>query len=943
MRKSYRFLTALFIVTLFSMSAMAQSITIAGNVKNGSTKENVAAVSVTIKNTATGVFTDDKGNFKFSTAQKPPFTLIISSVGFETQEITVSGADDKILVELNPVSTLGVEVVVAASRTPQRILESPVSIERMSNSAIRNAATPNYYEAIANLKGVDMITSSLTFRTVSTRGFNGSGNLRLNQLIDGMDNQAPGLNFSVGSVIGITELDVDNVELLSGASSALYGTGGMNGTLLINSKNPFKYQGLSVQIKQGVMHTDKRQRAAAPYYDWNIRWAKAFNNRFAFKFSSQFIQARDWQAQDRRNVARSNINSKIVGGDRLSDPNYDGVNVYGDETTVNIRDIVRSVFSSNPSAPTLFGVPTAFALANTPDQLVSRTGYDESQLVDYNTVNLKLTGGLYYKITPGIEASLVSFWGTGTTVYTGSDRYSLRNLVMAQHKAEIKSKNWFVRAYTTQENAGDSYNATVVGRLINEAWKPSANFATPVTAAGSWYPQYIGNYLGYKFNFANAPGGPNDYLAHNFARGQADAGRLLPGTARFNAVRDSIRKLPIPRGGKFLDKTDLWASEAQLNLSDALKFSDKIEIIAGASWRQFSLNSEGTLFLDTAGRIKINEFGGYVQFRKKLFEERLTLTASGRFDKNDNFEGRFTPRVTALIKLFKDNNLRLSYQTGYRFPSTQNQYINLNTGSAKLIGGLPLFADFYKFSSNPIYTAESIDAVRTKFKNTLVFDPTLLKVAQFNPIKPESVVSYEIGYKGIIAKRVLIDVYGYMSDYTDFIGAVAAGQARAGGAANLPDLINPLNTSNYSFPQNSSKKVKARGYGMSVEVLLPRNFVLSGNFSSDELYDVEAGLVTFFSTPRFRYNISLGNPKLFKNFGFSSTFRWQDNNFYEGTFVTGTLPYFGVIDAQFNLRLPKISSVLKIGGSNIGNFYYRTAFGNPEVGGLYYVSYGYNL
>ena len=54
--------------------------------------------------------------------------------------------------------------------------------------------------------------------------------------VDGMDNQAPGLNFSVGAIIGLSELDVDNLELLSGASSALYGPGGMNGTLLMTSK-----------------------------------------------------------------------------------------------------------------------------------------------------------------------------------------------------------------------------------------------------------------------------------------------------------------------------------------------------------------------------------------------------------------------------------------------------------------------------------------------------------------------------------------------------------------------------------------------------------------------------------------------------------------------------------------------------------------------------------
>ena len=90
---------------------------------------------------------------------------------------------------------MATEVVVAASRVPERILESPVSVERVNAAAVRNSPASSYYDVIGNLKGVDMTTSSLTFKTPSTRGFNGSGNVRFNQIVDGMDNQAPGTQF----------------------------------------------------------------------------------------------------------------------------------------------------------------------------------------------------------------------------------------------------------------------------------------------------------------------------------------------------------------------------------------------------------------------------------------------------------------------------------------------------------------------------------------------------------------------------------------------------------------------------------------------------------------------------------------------------------------------------------------------------------------------------
>jgi outer membrane cobalamin receptor len=264
---------AFVIAYILPVFAFAQNVTISGNVKNSVTNESSAAVSVTIKGSDIGTFTDDKGNFSI-TAKSLPVTLLITSVGFDPQEVTVSNATDKVNVLFVPSNSLGQEVVVSASRVPEKILESPVSIERVSAASLRNAPAANFYDVVATLKGVDVTTSSLTFKTPTTRGFGGSGNVRFNQLVDGMDNQAPGLNFSVGAIIGLNELDIDNIELLSGASSALYGPGGMNGTMLMTSKNPFKYQGLSFVVKTGIMHTDERERPVSPYHNWSVRWAK---------------------------------------------------------------------------------------------------------------------------------------------------------------------------------------------------------------------------------------------------------------------------------------------------------------------------------------------------------------------------------------------------------------------------------------------------------------------------------------------------------------------------------------------------------------------------------------------------------------------------------------------------------------------------------------------
>ena len=899
---------------IFSVSAFAQNVIISGNVKNSSSTESAAAVSVTIKGTDTGTFTDEKGNFSIST-KSLPVTLVFSSVGYTTQELSVTSAGQQVSINFVPSEALGQEVVVSATRVAQNILESPVSIERVSAAAIRTAPAASYYDIIANLKGVDITTSSLTFKTPSTRGFNGSGNLRLNQLVDGIDNQAPGLNFSVGSIVGLTQLDVDNIELLPGASSALYGPGGMNGTLLINSKSPFKYQGLSAEIKTGIMHTDKRQRPTSPYYNWSMRWGKKISEKFAFKVTGELISARDWIGDDYRNYKGLGVAGQPSFGTRESDANYNGINVYGDETTTDIRPILAGI-----------GAPAGYL---TMPINVSRTGYLEKDILNPNTVNFKASSALHYKITPKIEAVAAGFFGTGTSTYTGSDRYSLKDLKIAQYKLELNNKNWYVRAYTTQENAGQSFNATVTTRLLNEVWKaspPKANAGGTIglpEIAASWYGQYSIAYL------SALQTGRSQFEAQNIARATADVGRPAAGSAQFKSIFNRVRSIPIKNGGGlFLDKTNLYNAEGQLNLTN---YTSKVaEIIIGGNFKRYVLNSEGTLFADTAGTIGINEFGGYIQASRQIVE-RVKITLAGRYDKNENFEGRFTPRATALVKVANNKNVRISYQSAYRFPSTQQQFIDLSVGGGtRLTGGNSLLANKYNFIGNPTYSYSSLQK------------GTPQKVTDFS-FRPESVATYELGYKGLhLNDKLLIDVYGYYGQYKDFISRTIIVQSRTGGPITQGDTSRGLT---YSIPVNNTRKVKTSGFGLSLDYRLLQNFIVSGNFSSDEIGDVDPGFFSFFNSPKFRSNLSVSNNGFGKNkaYGFNVTYRYQDAFNFQGDFASGDIPAVQTVDAQVSVKMPETKTLLKLGANNLFNQYYRNATGNSVVGGLYYVSIGFNL
>jgi outer membrane receptor protein involved in Fe transport len=894
-------------------SIFAQTVAVTGKISSSDNEEAVPAASVILKGGTTGTYSDSHGNFKITVNHAFPFTLIVSSVGYETKEIQVESASAPIEIVLKPASIMGTEIVVSATRSQIRNLESPVSIERMGSAAIREGAAANYYDAIGNLKGVDVVTSSILFKTMGTRGFNGSGNLRMNQLVDGMDNQAPGLNFSVANIAGLNELDIDNVELLPGASSALYGSGGMTGTILMTSKDPYKYQGFSAIVKQGVNHVSDPSMSAAPYYDWMGRYAQAFN-KFAFHVSAEYIQAKDWTATNYSNF--SPIQGQPIAGDR-SLPNYNGVNVYGDESEYfNAKVQMTNYVNSLPPALQAQLLPL---VATLPDNAgVTRTGYNENTLTDYKAYNFKASAGFYYKFSDDVTASISGNFGMTNTIYTGTDRYNLQAVQIGQYKAEVTGKNFYVRAYTTQENAGSSSDMVVTADYINEAYAPTASVWAPAYM-GKFIPSYVGaiTVLGLPPNLA--------YLAASkLARDSADMNRFQPGTANFNNALNTIKKTPIPNGGEFIDKTNLYAGDAMYNFSDMIKWAD---ITVGLGTKEYVLNSQGTIFADTAGTISINETGGFAQIQKGFLNEYLKLTAAVRYDKSTNFTGRFTPRFTAVYQVAKDNFIRVSYQTAYRFPSNQNQYIDLQTGSAHLIGGLPQFISYYGLDSATYDTASVANFLRTGKPPTQY---------QYQPFKPETVASWEIGYKGIIDSKLFIDVYGFYAQYTNFIGLTVL--------LKEPFSVPVTRTTTFALYTNSSNKVNTVGAGISLQYTLPKGFFVGGNLAYNNLSNADANVLTQFNTPKIKYNISVGNYTIKKVFGFNVTYRWQDSYEYESSFVSGTTAAFGALDAQISMKLPKMqNSMIKIGATNLLNKYYTDAIGNSQVGGLYYVSLGFNV
>ena len=918
------------LVLLFCVASFAQT-TVKGTVNDASGLP-LPGANIIVVGTSTGVVTDFDGNFTLNVSQNPPFSIQVSSVGFETLSQEITKNNETLAITLNEGSFLD-EVVISASRTPERIFESPVTVERFGIKDIKTSASADFYGGLENLKGVDVNTNSLTFKSVNTRGFATFANNRFMQLVDGMDNSTPALNFPIGNLVGMIETDVQSVELLPGASSALYGANAFNGILFMTSKNPFDSDGISTSLKRGI--TSQESAGDNTYTDFGIRVAHKFSEKFAAKANFGWLKGTDW-------AATSEVDSDMIGGTRANNLNYNGINVYGDEVSTGIKEVAVALEA--------LGILPAGANALVPNVAVSRTGYNERDLTNYNAESIKADWGLYYRpFENDFEISYVGKVGTGSTIYQGINRYAINNFFQEQHKLEVKNDNFFVRGYVVSDNAGDSYDMVFTGININRAWKDDV----------TWFGEYAGTYV------QSTLGGATDAQAHAAARTVADTGRFLPGSDDFqNAFNTSVNDPDLTTGSKFQDASKYYHADANYNFAHLI---DAVDIQVGGSFRQYSLNSSGTIYTDYDGAIDYSEFGVYTQLQKEVelsSDSKLKFTGSVRYDKSEFFDGFFSPRLSAGLTINRNHNIRLSGQTGFRNPTTQDLFIGLDAGRALLVGSAPNNLDRYSnvfdisqtgqavfgqpstitqtgaAAYNNSYTASSVGMLG------VTGNPADLVVANPDVVKPEQVTAFEIGYRGKF-DNLIVDLSAYHNSYKDFISTeivVAPLYGVAGdGGLSVASIANGDYTA-YSAYTNSRAGITSYGASIGLSTKVFGDFDLSGNYTYAKMEEDKnfPDFNTNFNTPEHKFKASFGNTALFENFGFNVAYRFSDDYFWEASFGNGVVEEFHTVDAQINYAVPSIKSTFKAGATNLLGTEYNTAFGTGNIGSIYFLSWTIN-
>lgn len=935
MKKALLLLTL--VVTTFAL--FAQTKTISGKITDASNKEPLVGATVLVKGSQTGTSTDADGKFTL-TVPADAKIITISYVGFISRDFPIATTTNwNVTMEANAIA--GQEVVVSSSRIAESIKQAPVQIEKMTSREIKSAASGDFYQSIGNFKGVDIVTTSAGFKVINLRGFGDTRSLRTKQFIDGVDNEAPGLNFPIGNMVGANDLDLESVEIISGAASSLYGANAMQGVVSMRTKSPYDFQGFAAQLKGGGT------TVPGPFVDAQFRYAQAFGKKqkFALKLTGEYMQMKDWHAEDDSFNRYGNINIDINASSILREKQYDPIGP--DFTQEDKNDMIKlnSWLDFNPIAS-----PGTLKL--------HAPGYMEKEIADYNAKSLKFSTELHYRFNKDLTLTGAYKFGYGTAVYQATARYQIKNFTFHQPKIELRGKNFFVRAYGAIEDAGKSYNIGLTGSYLSRA------------AAPEYVSRYAEKYFDVLDTLTNGfcedcvtQGNVDE--AHRQARIFADSAWFKSGSQLFT---DSFNKLVSDAnsidGTKFFDKSMMYHVEGQYNW-DFVKWLD---IITGVSYRIYMPNSRGTIFEDTAGRkIRVHEVGAYLQASKRLLkDESLKLIGSIRVDKNSNFKAQVSPRASIVYTYTaakSDHTFRASVTSAFRTPTLQDQYLYLDIGRLFLVGNLNGYTNLFTRESTLQYfrTPGTIDEKK---------DLNILKPTKLAPLKPEHVLSVDFGYRTEIRKKVFIDVSAYWSQYSSFIGFQRVVKPITGDASADPNSeayqqavdnivsSDSLSTKETSYGEkqytvyqmwvNATTKVPSWGVSASIAYYVGRGITPYVNYTYSDLDDTNlknngATVLSGFNTPKHKFNVGFNASRVVGGLGFNANFKWVTGYTWQSPFADGFVPSFHTLDMQIYYEIDKAYSTIRLGGSNIYNNRHIEAIGSPKIGALYYIGWSFDF
>ena len=773
----------------------------------------------------------------------------------------------------------------------------------------------NFYEGLDDIKEVETKQLSAIYTALIVRGKGVTDARDYSQLIDGM--QATNLNYgnNFGNITGLSEIDVANIELVHGAASVMYGPYATSGLVLIGSKTPWFYQGLSYQIKTGFNH--KTDIATTPFAHSAIRYAKAYED-FAWKFVYSHKQATEWEEPGDTSFLSMNFDSLSL---------FDRKFVHGDDTPLNAASI-------GEFTDTLYGP-------------IARTGYWDYNIVESSVYNTKVNASLNYKISDDVDISYDMKGGWGSFTNVGIGKFWNNNSGGINHGLTLNAPNLLLRAYIYNEGQNPFNNSDEdIQWDVRTIALELQNYSKPDDI---WLADYKAAYDGEVSGITSG--------SHSHARDFADSensvadgefrARLVPGTELFKTVYDSLIRRDKMRSPTRLKDNGFYNLEIIYDLTDYVKFGG---LQVGANFRHYNIGFHNGIMSNSPelnaehGPLDPWEYAVFMQATKWFFDERLKLQGALRFDESDSYGKNLSPSFSSVLKIKENQYMRFSFQQANLNPPHYWAYLNIPQQGFQAIGGGK--GNLKRLGLEHLHEkAVDIDWATGDTTHVSIPHPT-----------GEKLLAYEIGYKALISDNLFFDInyyYNHSSNLRDDDFIVSDPDSVQ--YIDIPGVYTGWSPGPiyYVFSTNEDHQEKIQGLSLGIGYNFNNGLILSGNYNfvgevgenisytPNRIPGANVGI----GRPKHRIKLSVNHPRAFNdNIGYAVTARYTEAYWYDNLIWYGIGELGGNVnvDAQVSYILKDYNMLIKVGMNNILGQYYNTSVLTPKIGSTFYVSIDYD-
>ena len=285
-----KMISFILLITSFN-TILAQSVTLTGRVMDYETNKPLAGATVLDKQNNTQVTSNQEGYFKIANSQKGLMKIIISYAGYKPHEVSINNTRDEnyIVVHLSVNYKAGDEIVVSATKRPEKITDAPASIQVIGQKELQQFSGSNVGELAANVTGVEFVRMGVDNVSFNARGLNNAFNGKVFQMIDGRNSMSPlSGSLMMGNNVSVNKEDIEKVEILLGPQTALYGPNVHNALFNYITKDPRKYQGTTLAVTAGNQSQ----------FSTRFRHAAKINDKWAYKLTGEYALGKEFEFRD---------------------------------------------------------------------------------------------------------------------------------------------------------------------------------------------------------------------------------------------------------------------------------------------------------------------------------------------------------------------------------------------------------------------------------------------------------------------------------------------------------------------------------------------------------------------------------------------------------------------------------------------------------------------